>query len=104
MQKVTWVSKEAEAARVDSAGLSVYLPVTEDYSSYESVDEEEPEEPEKPKKIASKPSEAKLKRNATSKETKGPSKEVKKRASTGGGSSSKSVVGQSSIKTFFKKP
>lgn len=81
--------------------------VTEDYSSYESVDEEEPEEPEKPKKkLTSKPSEAKLKPKASSsKETKASSREVKKRASMGGGSSSKITTGQSNLMNFFgKKP
>ncbi|KAF9646451.1 hypothetical protein BDM02DRAFT_3188800 [Thelephora ganbajun] len=80
--------------------------VTEDYSSYESVDEEEPEEPEKlKKKISSKPSESKLRSKASSfKETKAPSKEVKKRASVGGGSS-KPTTGQGSLMNFFgKKP
>lgn len=84
------------------------LSVTEDYSSYESVDEEEPEEQEKPKKkLASKPSEPKLKPKASSsKETKAPSKEIKKRASMGGtGSSSKLNSGQRSLMNFFdKKP
>lgn len=81
--------------------------MTEDYSSYESVDEEEPEEQEKPKKkLASKPSESKLKSKASSfKETKAPSKEVKKRTSMGGGSSSKVTSGQSNLMNFFgKKP
>lgn len=80
--------------------------VSEDYSSYESVDEEEeePEEPEKPKKkLASKPSESKLKRTASSKPTKAPSKEVKKRASMGGGSSTKPTAGQGSLMNFFNK-
>jgi DNA polymerase delta subunit 3 len=94
----------SKADKLDSARLKAFLPVTEDYSSYESVDEEEPEEPEKPKKLTSKPSESKLKRNVSSKETKGPSKEVKKRASKGGGLSSKPVGGQSNIMTFFNKP
>ncbi|KAF9791119.1 DNA polymerase subunit Cdc27 [Thelephora terrestris] len=77
--------------------------VTEDYSSYESVDEEEPEEPEKPKKkLTSKPSESKLKRTASSKATKAPSKEVKKRASMGG-SSTKPSAGQGSLMNFFGK-
>ena len=82
-------------------------PVTEDYSSYESVDEEEEsEEPEKPKKkLTSKPSEPKLKRNASSKDTKAPSKEIKKRASMGGASSSKSVAGKGNLMSYFgKKP
>jgi len=80
--------------------------VTEDYSSYESVDEEEPEGPVKPKKkLTSKPSESKLKRKASSKEIKAPSKEIRKRASMGSGSSSKSSAGQSNLMTFFgKKP
>lgn len=81
--------------------------VTEDYSSYESVDEEEPEEPEKPKrKLTSKSSESKSKPKASSsKESKAPSKEVKKRASMGGGSSSKISAGQSNLMSFFgKKP
>ena len=81
--------------------------VTEDYSSYESVDEEEPEEPEKPKrKLTSKSSESKSKPKASSsKESKAPSKEVKKRASMGGGSSSKISAGQSNLMNFFgKKP
>lgn len=85
-------------------GLNLLFPVTEDYSSYESVDEEEPEEPEKPKKkLSSKASESKLKRNTSSKDTKVPSKETKKRASTGGVSSSKSTTKQGSLMTFFKK-
>ena len=82
-------------------------PVTEDYSSYESVDEEEPEVPVKPKKkLTSKPSESKLKRKAsTAKETKAPSKEIRKRASMGGGLSSKSTASQSNLMNFFgKKP
>lgn len=80
--------------------------MTEDYSSYESVDEEEPEEPVKPKKkLTAKPSESKLKRKASSKETKAPSKEIKKRASMGGGLSSKSTASQSNLMNFFgKKP
>jgi len=88
----------------DTEGITT---VTEDYSSYESVDEEEPEEPPKPKKkLTSKASESKLKRKASSvKETKAPSKEIKKRASMGGGSSSKSTAGQSNLMNFFgKKP
>ena len=80
--------------------------MTEDYSSYESVDEEEPEEPPKPKKkLTSRASESKLKRKASTKDTKAPSKEIKKRASVGGGLSSKSSVGQSNLMNFFgKKP
>jgi len=80
--------------------------VTEDYSSYESVDEEEPEEPKKPKKkITSKSSESKLKSKASSsKDTKAPAKEVKKRASMGGASSSKLAAGQRVLQTYFKKP
>ena len=79
--------------------------MTEDYSSYESVDEEEPEEQPKPKKkLTSKPSESKLKPKASSsKETKAPSKEVKKRASMGGGLSSKPTAGQGSLTQYFKK-
>ena len=79
--------------------------MTEDYSSYESVDEEEPEEQPKPKKkLTSKPSESRLKPKASSsKETKAPTKEVKKRASMGGGLSSKPTTGQGSLTQYFKK-
>ena len=100
MRKVTWVGK----LRLDpDLRLKVFHIVTEDYSSYESVDEEEPDEPEKPKRLTSKPSESKLKRNKASKETKAPTKEPKKRASMGGGSSTKQNAGQSNLMNFFDK-
>ena len=97
-----WTLEVRLSPAADNPPLS---PVTEDYSSYESVDEEEPEEEVKPKKLASKPSGSKLKRNTSSKETKAPPKELKKRASVGRGLTSKQSAGQSSLTNFFgKKP
>ena len=98
MRKVTWVGKLRDS-RIQR--LKAFPPVTEDYSSYESVEEEEPEEPKKPKKLTSKRSEPKPKRTTSSKELKKPSKDLKKRTSTVGGSSSKSIAGQSNLHGYF---